>query len=85
MGNSLCRIDLNEEGMPVLSSEELEPSKCVVAGRFHEAIGLRVDAGRGKVYVSDLGGSVWVCDLDGGNKRALWRDEERAFTGLALL
>jgi 3-hydroxyacyl-CoA dehydrogenase len=84
-GNSLYRIDLNEEGLPVLSSEELVPSRCVVAGRFHEAIGLRVDAGRGKVYVSDLGGSVYVCDLDGGNKRVLWRDEERAFTGLALL
>ncbi|KAF3009979.1 hypothetical protein E8E13_011312 [Curvularia kusanoi] len=84
-GNSLCRIDLNDEGLPVLQGTELAPSKVVIARGFHETIGLQVDAEHGRVYVSDLGGGLYVCDLDGKDKRTLFQDDARAFTGLALL
>lgn len=84
-GNSLSRVDLDGEGLPVLADPTVSPSKLVIARRFHEAIGMRVDAERNSVYVSDLGGGVYVCDLDGKNKRTVFQDENRAFTGLALL
>lgn len=84
-GNSLSRVDLDKHGMPVLEDPAVLPSKFVVSRRFHEAIGLQVDAERGRVYISDLGGGVYVCDLDGRNKRPIWQDEKRAFTGLAFL
>lgn len=84
-GNTLSRVDLNEQGALVLEDPAVLPSKLVISRRFHEAIGLQVDAERGRVYVSDLGGGVYVCDLDGRNKRTVWQDEKRAFTGLALL
>ncbi|KAF9692855.1 hypothetical protein EKO04_008969 [Ascochyta lentis] len=84
-GNTLSRVDLNEEGLPVLSDPALLPSKFVIARRFHEAIGLKIDGGNNRIYVTDLGGSVYVCDLDGRNKKTIYQDDKRAFTGLALL
>ena len=39
----------------------------ILAGGFHEAIGLEVDGTRGLAYVSDLGGHIWRVPLpDGG-------------------
>ncbi|KAJ4987692.1 3-hydroxybutyryl-CoA dehydrogenase 2 [Stagonosporopsis vannaccii] len=84
-GNSLSRVDLDSEGLPVLEEPTVMPSKLVIARRFHEAIGLQIDAERNSVYVSDLGGGVYVCDLDGRKRRTIFQDEKRAFTGLALL
>ena len=84
-GNTLSRVDLNDEGMPVLEDPTLLPSKLVVARRFHEAIGLQIDEKNGRVYVTDLGGGIYSCDLDGKNKKTIHQDEKRAFTGLALL
>lgn len=84
-GNTLSRVDLNDEGLPVLEDPAILPSKLVIARRFHETIGLQVDAERNRVYVSDLGGGVYVCDLDGKNKKTIYQDERRAFTGLAVL
>lgn len=83
-GNTLSCVDLDEQGEPVLKEPAVLPNHFVISRRFHEAIGLRVDADKGRVYVSDLGGGVYVCDLDGKNKRTIWQDEKRAFTGLAL-
>ncbi|KAL1655376.1 hypothetical protein SLS61_001839 [Didymella pomorum] len=84
-GNTLSCVDLDEQGKPMLKEPAVLPSEFVISRRFHEAIGLQVDAERGRVYVSDLGGGVYVCDLDGKNKRTIWQDEKKAFTGLALL
>lgn len=84
-GNTLNRVDLDEEGMPVLEAPAVLPREMAIARRFHEAIGLKVDSRNNRVYVTDLGGSVYVCDLDGKNKKTIYQDEKRAFTGLALL
>jgi 3-hydroxyacyl-CoA dehydrogenase len=84
-GNTLSCVDLDEQGKPVLKEPAVLPSHFVISRRFHEAIGLQVDAERERVYVSDLGGGVYVCDLNGKNKRTIWQDEKRAFTGLAML
>lgn len=84
-GNSLNRIDLGDDGLPVLKPAEVVPRTTVVARGFHEAIGLAVDADREEVWVADLGGAVYVCGLDGGRKRTVVREEGRAFTGLAVV
>ncbi|KAJ4366748.1 hypothetical protein N0V95_000077 [Ascochyta clinopodiicola] len=84
-GNTLSRVDLDDKGMLRLSDPALLPSKFVIARRFHEAIGLKIDGRNNRIYVTDLGGSVYVCDLDGKNKKTIYQDEKRAFTGIALL
>lgn len=84
-GNTLSKVDLDDAGLPVLSDPTTLPSKLVIARRFHEAIGLKIDSKSDRIYVTDLGGSIYVCDLDGKNKKTIYQDDKRAFTGLALL
>ena len=84
-GNTLSRVGLDVEGNPVLENPVVLPSKLVIARRFHEAIGLKIDSQGNRIYVTDLGGAVYVCDLDGKNKKTIYQDDKRAFTGLALL
>jgi 3-hydroxyacyl-CoA dehydrogenase/sugar lactone lactonase YvrE len=84
-GNTLNRVDLNDEGLPILEDPTILPSKLVITRGFHEAIGLQVDEKNSRVYVTDLGGGVYSCDLDGKNKKTIYQDDKRAFTGLALL
>ena len=57
----------------------------ILARGFHEAIGLKIDSKRGRVYVSDLGGSIYRCDTDGSNKKRIFDDASVAFTGLTVL
>ena len=88
-GNTLNRLRVGKDGRAwggdggVLCTPHLRHE--IVARKFHEAIGLRVDVQRGHVYVADLGGSICRCNLDGGNKTRLLFDEGRAFTGIALV
>jgi hypothetical protein len=85
-GNTLNRLRVGADGgrveggvcTPHLTHE-------VVARKFHEAIGLKIDVDRGHIYVADLGGSICRCDLDGRNKTRLLFEEGRAFTGIALV
>jgi hypothetical protein len=84
-GNSLNRVDLNNEGLPAREVAMGLPKSFVIARRFNEAIGLKIDAARDKVYVADLGGSIYSCDLDGGNKTKIFSDDKHSFTGIALI
>lgn len=52
---------------------------------FNETIGLKLDTDAGCVYVTDLGGAVYRCKLDGSEKRIVFTEENRAFTGIAVL
>lgn len=83
LGNSLNRSHLNHCGRPIetFSSQKYE----ILTRNFHEAIGLKIDASNNAIYVTDLGGSIYRCDLEGKNKSVLVSDENRAFTGLAFL
>jgi len=82
-GNSLNRARLDESGRPLetKSSQKHE----VLARNFNETIGLKIDASNNTIYVTDLGGSIYRCDLDGKNKSVLVSDSNRAFTGITLL
>jgi hypothetical protein len=82
-GNSLNRVQLDECGLPVttLGLEKYE----ILTRHLKEAIGLKLDTDRGHVYLTDLGGSIYRCDLDGKNKEKIYSDGCRAFTGITLV
>lgn len=82
-GNSLNRARLDVSGR--LAETNLPRKHEVLTRNFNETIGLKIDAGNNTIYVTDLGGSIYRCDLDGKNKSVLVSDEHRAFTGIALL
>ncbi|KAF2027309.1 hypothetical protein EK21DRAFT_114938 [Setomelanomma holmii] len=84
-GNSLNRVALDDGGIPVLEKEDASPAQFLVAKHFNEAIGLALDNERGKAYVSDLGGRIYECDLESGEREVVYEDVERSFTGIAML
>ncbi|KAJ5342705.1 hypothetical protein N7541_011829 [Penicillium brevicompactum] len=82
-GNSLNKTSLDEAGLP-LSAGSSGTHEILTRG-FNEAIGLKLDMPNSHIYLTDLGGSIYRCDLDGSNKRKLFSGDYRAFTGIALL
>jgi hypothetical protein len=80
LGNSLNRVRLDKFGRcSVLQKPE------VLARNFNETIGLKLDVENNSLYVTDLGGSIYRCDLTGGSKSMLYADSYRAFTGIAFI
>ncbi|KAH7346360.1 putative Low-density lipoprotein receptor-related protein 4 [Rhexocercosporidium sp. MPI-PUGE-AT-0058] len=47
------------------------------------AIGLKLDQVNKHIYLTDLGGAVYMVDMDGKNKRVIY-NEEAAFSGIGL-
>lgn len=78
-GNTLNKARLNPDGSILRGERE------VVARHFHEAIGLKLDMARKQIYVTDLGGSIYACSLDGKTKETLFAGDDRAFTGVTYL
>ncbi|CAI7669777.1 unnamed protein product [Penicillium pancosmium] len=81
-GNSLNRLQLGKSGSGLGISTG--NTRKVLARHFNEAIGLKLDTKNNTIYVTDLGGNIYRCDLNGDNKSVLYSDEFRAFTGIAL-
>lgn len=92
-GNSLNRAWLDESGMPQtimtaslsLTGEAQEKKHELLTRNLNEAIGLKLDLKSGHIYATDLGGSIYQCDLDGKNKERLYFEDSRAFTGITIL
>lgn len=81
-GNSLYRIQLGEHGeLPTAGKTSHE----VLARHFHETIGLKLVPSEKAVYVTDLGGSIYCCDLESSRKTTLFTEAGRAFTGITVL
>jgi hypothetical protein len=78
-GNTLNRIQVSEDGAKPVGAKEL------LAKKFHEAIGLKLDLSRRRVIVTDLGGSIYSCKIDEDQKIVLYADERRAFTGVTCI
>ncbi|KAI9933196.1 hypothetical protein ASPWEDRAFT_743804 [Aspergillus wentii DTO 134E9] len=76
-GNSLNKIQLGDSGL-------LLDTQSTLCRHFKEAIGLKLDVPNGHVYVTDLGGNIYRCSLD-GNKERVYSDDYRAFTGIAIV
>jgi DNA-binding beta-propeller fold protein YncE len=84
-GNTLNRLQFANNGQ-VLEIDNTPLLKYqILARKFHEAIGLKIDEENQHVYVADLGGSICRCNLDGSEKTRLLFEEGRAFTGIGLV
>ncbi|KAJ6008620.1 hypothetical protein N7499_001329 [Penicillium canescens] len=82
-GNSLNKISLDGTGLP-LSAESPRIYQTITRG-LNEAIGLKLDMINSHIYLTDLGGSIYRCDLDGNHKEQIYYEDHRAFTGITLL
>ncbi|KAJ5742767.1 uncharacterized protein N7511_011168 [Penicillium nucicola] len=82
-GNSLNKISLGETGLPHLAGSNAK-HQTITRG-LNEAIGLKLDIANSHIYLTDLGGSIYRCDLDGSHKQKIYSEDHRAFTGIALL
>ncbi|KAK4183952.1 hypothetical protein QBC35DRAFT_77161 [Podospora australis] len=56
----------------------------ILARHFHEPIGLKLDLSRGRVFVTDLGGSVYIVDVETRKKEVLFTDDG-SYTGICFL
>jgi len=81
-GNTLNRVQLAKFGLLTEASAQKHE---ILTKHFHEAIGLKLDTKNGHIYMTDLGGSIYQCDLEGKKKKVIYSDESRAFTGICLL
>lgn len=80
-GNSLNRAKLDDSGL--LLSTAASRRYEVITRHLKEAIGLKLDTKNHRIYVTDLGGNVYQCDMDGKNKTLIHSNDYRAFTGVA--
>lgn len=82
-GNSLNKAQLNGAG---LLEKSVSPRGYeILTKHLKEAIGLKLDTKNGHIYIADLGGYIYQCDFNGGNKKVIHSDDYRAFTGINLL
>ncbi|RGP73150.1 alcohol dehydrogenase [Fusarium longipes] len=81
-GNSINRAKLDGRGGCNGASK---PGKDydVIARGLHEAIGVKLDRKNRRIFATDLGGSVYQLDMDGGNRTKLY-DGSGAFVGITI-
>jgi hypothetical protein len=84
LGNSVNRVKLNALVPLSDTTESSMPGKdyVLIVRGLHEAIGIKLDTENRRMYVTDLGGSVYSFDMDGRDKRVLY--EGGALTGIAI-
>ncbi|CEJ93478.1 hypothetical protein VHEMI09062 [[Torrubiella] hemipterigena] len=83
VGNSINSASLS--GIQPVRAENSVPGVHykILARNFHEAIGIKLDTRNRHIYATDLGGSVYRFDLNGGDRQRFY-EEQGAFTGLTL-
>ncbi|PFH58276.1 hypothetical protein XA68_13923 [Ophiocordyceps unilateralis] len=81
-GNTINRADLSKVKPPQGNTMSL-PGKDydIVTRGMHEAIGISLDIKNRHIYSCDMGGTVYMTDLDGGNKKKFYEDCG-TFTGI---
>jgi len=65
------------------SGQQGEMKVKTLARHFHEAIGLKIDSVNQHIYVTDLGGTVYRFNMDGGDKKKIY-ETDSAYSGIAL-
>ncbi|RYN43740.1 hypothetical protein AA0112_g257 [Alternaria arborescens] len=81
LGNTLNKAYVGSEASAEAGTEER--GVTTLARHFHEPIGLKIDAVNRHVYLTDLGGTVYRFDMDGGNKKKVY-ETDSAYSGIAL-
>jgi hypothetical protein len=65
--------------------EEKTLGRQIIAQGFGEAIGLRIDDEKRRVYVADLSGRLWECHMRPGPKTKIYEAAGHAYTGLVVV
>jgi hypothetical protein len=81
-GNSVNRAKLDAV-TGLVAGQAARPN--VIVRHLNEAIGLKLDPEAGHMYLTDLGGSLYRCNLDGTAKEKIYYSDERALTGITLI
>lgn len=61
------------------SGRQVRTAPCGVGGvveHLHEAIGVSLDKKAGKMYFTDLGGSIYSANFDGSEKKEILKGKE---------
>ncbi|KAL2069532.1 hypothetical protein VTL71DRAFT_14211 [Oculimacula yallundae] len=80
-GNSLNSVKTSE--IKGLKEGDKNPEYKILTRQLHEAIGLKLDQVNKHIYLTDLGGAVYMVDMDGKNKKVIY-SEEAAYSGIGL-
>ncbi len=84
LGNTVNCASVARGAKPAGEGLEKKLGYKILVGGLHEAIGLQVDVRNGHIYASDLGGSVYMFNIDGSRKKRIY-EAECAFAGIALV
>ena len=82
LGNTLNKAYVGSTARVEAGTKE-ETGVVTLARHFHEAIGLKLDAVNRHIYSTDLGGTVYRFDMDGGGKKKIY-ETDSAYSGIAL-
>ncbi|KAF5624799.1 alcohol dehydrogenase [Fusarium tjaetaba] len=83
-GNTINRAQLN--GITKVTHDGASKPDTdyeVVARGLHEAIGIKLDSKKRRIFATDLGGSVYQFDMDGGNRKKVY-EGSGAFVGITM-
>ncbi|PHH61172.1 hypothetical protein CDD81_695 [Ophiocordyceps australis] len=85
LGNSINRVSFDKM-KPVEGTAPSLPGKNyeLLVRNLHEAIGLKLDIKNGHMYATDLGGTLYRFDLDGGKRKKIY-ENLGSFTGISLV
>ena len=81
-GNTINRANLEGRGA-CEGASVIGKDYDVLSRGLHEAIGIKLDSKNGRIFATDLGGSVYQLDMDGGNRTKLY-DGSGAFVGITI-
>ncbi|KAI1810212.1 hypothetical protein GGS20DRAFT_594972 [Poronia punctata] len=85
LGNTVNKARLDPVTGMIAADGSVRPYQ-ILHSRFNETIGLKLDKEAACLYVTDLGGAVYRCSLDGkGKKETIFTLEDGAFTGITVL
>jgi hypothetical protein len=80
-GNTLNKKTI--VGTPPAAEKAL--GRQIIAQGFGEAIGLRIDDKKQRIYVADLSGRIWECLMEPGPKTKIYEAAGHAYTGLVVV
>jgi hypothetical protein len=81
-GNTINRANLDGRGA-CKGASVIGKDYDVISRGLHEAIGIKLDSKHGRIFATDLGGSVYRLDMNGGNRKKLY-DGSGAFVGITI-
>jgi hypothetical protein len=81
-GNTINCVKLDGRGACHAASQPGTDYDIICHG-LHEAIGIKLDPKNRRIFATDLGGSVYQIDMNGGNRKKIY-DGSGVFVGITL-